>query len=601
MAKVRKMLALILMTAVLAGIFTFNATASGADGDLYPVYTAEEYVEKSLVFTGENEPAYNATGFWEYCNSTYKVSEFDRGGETAWAQYSTGSLTGSIGQIAFADGFTADDGAFVFGFDFYTDGAAGTPTLYLAANINANANWATTKYAAADRRFLASAAATDTGRTFGLGHSTSNTALWNVGQVTFEPKWYRMELVVDMFNKQIHLFRDGVKELSGEITDEVFYGLVMEHKLTSATGPTATADFNEMLYKNFSFSKVPADQLVTMYATYTNKEYRTKELPFSGISADLGTFWDFHTGNSVNYCERGPKNFLTQWGSTNTGVSQLNLGEFTAEDGAFVFGFDLYANLLTSPTLEFYVNQSSKTNWAKTQFTSDDRYIIASVSETSFGLGHSTLSPDLWANGQTPLADEDEKWYHYDLVVDMASDKVILYKDGIAVLSGEMPLDTIYGFAMAIRYLDTSGNPAYCIPDEGHDTSAWSELLIRNYSFYKLPKKALVPTFAIENVRVEKKGVELTDLSSVAAGDTLTATVELTNTEELAKDYMVSVVVFNGNTQAYMDYTEGTLYTGDVAAPSFSFTVEDTTDLNIKVFVWDGMQTMTPYVVGIDL
>ena len=176
------------------------------------------------------------------------------------------------------------------------------------------------------------------------------------------------------------------------------------------------------------------------------------------------------------------------------------------------------------------------------------------------------------------------EWKHYDFVVDTINNKSYLYVDGVQeVVRENVKIEDIAAIHLNTKH-DGTGEVA---TDWGLD----------NYNMYWTYE----PEFSVDDMKITKtvNGVEteVTDISQVAVGEVLTFTADLYNYSGDDVDYMVSYSVFNGEKMTKMDFVEDTIVNKTVGkSVTFTYTVTDTTNLKLKMFVWDGVETMMPYV-----
>ena len=234
-------------------------------------------------------------------------------------------------------------------------------------------------------------------------------------------------------------------------------------------------------------------------------------------------------------------------------------------EGVFVFNYSVFCGDNNFNQYYIYANPSDK-KYEGTWLNEFVEVLECKFPKTTINLiGDTSQTAPKYTNG---------KWANCDLVINF-DDKIIqLYIDNALISTVPNTLTGLGGIMLGAK-------------NEKSDVLNFDDIAL----YYTAPKKFT----ATEMKVVKKDGTEVTLPSNIKAGDKLTLTASLHNTMGGEKPYMVSYAVYNGNMLTAVDFVEATLANNGSVTESFDYTVTNTENLKIKILVWDGIDTMTPY------
>ena len=269
------------------------------------------------------------------------------------------------------------------------------------------------------------------------------------------------------------------------------------------------------------------------------------------------------------------RNMSVKDGTGNIGLEVCWVGkpfDKVYSDGVFVFSFDVLCGA------DQYNQYGVWTYNAVQKYSGGDEYDATKYTHILDAPYPGTTG---YLKGNTAVKfDKDTKgeWKKMDLVIDFENKVTQLYIDDALFSEANDTSVGVAGVVMRIRNEDG---------DKKDDPLRFDNFAM----YYTAPKKFT----ATEMKVVKEDGTKVTLPSDIKAGDKLTLTASLHNTMGGEKPYMVSYAVYNGNMLTAVDFVEATLANNGSVTESFDYTVTNTENLKIKILVWDGIDTMTPY------
>lgn len=384
--------------------------------------------------------------------------------------------------------------------------------------------------------------------------------------------WKRYEYVIDLVYSTITIYVDGVKTLSAPVPAERL------EKVYAVEIGGRNWDYNSGkidYYDNFALYFTPASELPANeageYVLGKNRLDWTYGVDTGGAYAD-NAFW---TGrSSQGYVGTGfPLYGTALMPNTHNGGQKYVKAvgdEYGYENGTgvFTFSFDKYEIQGAERQLAVRVMESVPatdliTSFLNNEFT--EIYTQSGATTTAGGLV-----------GATAIETGTGGWAHYDVVFDLISNEIKLFVDGVLTQTVSKEFDVIYGVGIRTRNV-TNDNTNYYVD---------------NCAVYWTPANV----FLAKGVGVtDSDGNAVENTSAITTTTALNATARIINNTEESKNYMISYAVYNGDKMTDVEFVETSIEAGTTATPTIPFTVADTTDLKIKVFVWDGIDTMAPY------
>lgn len=318
---------------------------------------------------------------------------------------------------------------------------------------------------------------------------------------------------------------------------------------------------------------IDADPVYVEYgstsASVTGEQYVKEQylLEYEDFEGDSG-FWDYSSGE--NYISG-----ISDYGTVLAPIDETNLAlkkrlggtdGYHKEDGVITISFDKQESTGENHNLLLGVYTDEYNGTATTLISQK----TVTSGFTHIGIGEAQ-SP-LW-NANCRSASTSGAWKHYDIVLDLSECMAEIYYESKLVLSAPVDIENVYGIYFTADNANY-GNQKYYFD---------------NFRIYRTP--------AVQaDISLIKGENEVTDISSLSAGDTVTASACITNQNGLSQSCTLIYAVYKDDKLIKTDFVSRHIGAWSTESTGLDVSVDTADGITIKIFVVNDIYDMKPYV-----